>query len=130
MATILAPGKSATATIKVTNENTARALGSGGLEVFSTPMMMALMEQAACNALADALEAGQTSVGTKISVEHTAASPVGAQITATATVVSPDGRMVEFEVTAKDGAGEIGKGTHTRAIVDPRRLLAKANKRL
>lgn len=130
MATSIAPGKSATATIKVTNENTARALGSGGLEVFSTPMMIALMEQAACNALSDGLEADQTSVGTKIDVEHTAASPVGAQITATAVIVSLDGRMVEFEVTAEDGAGEIGKGTHTRAIVDAQRLLARASKRM
>jgi len=130
MAASIAPGKRATATIKVTNENTAKALGSGGLEVFSTPMMIALMEQAACNALADALEADQTSVGTKISVEHTAASPVGAQITATAKVLSSDGRTIEFEVAARDEAGEIGRGTHTRAIVDPQRLLAKASKRL
>jgi len=121
----LIPGKSAAAVAVVTAGSTAKAVGSGSLDVFATPMMVALMEQAACNCLADCLEDGQTSVGTDISVAHTAASPIGAEVTATAAIVLVNGRNVVFEVTASDRAGEIGKGRHTRAIVDAERFTRK-----
>ncbi|MCL2016049.1 MAG: thioesterase [Defluviitaleaceae bacterium] len=103
-------GKTATAATTVTTANTAKSVGSGSLEVFSTPMMIALMEQAACNALADYLEPTQTSVGTQIAVEHTAASPLNATITATATVTAVDGRKISFDLTAADQQNPIGKG--------------------
>ncbi|MCL1987358.1 MAG: thioesterase family protein [Firmicutes bacterium] len=106
-------------------ENTAKAVGSGSLEVFSTPMMIALMEQAACVALADVLEVGQSSVGTQIAVEHTAASAVGANIVATATITAVDGKKISFEVVANDDKNQIGKGTHTRFIIDIERFMAK-----
>jgi predicted thioesterase len=109
-------GKTGTATATVTNQNTAIAVGSGSLAVFATPMLIALMERAACDCLASCLEDGQTSVGTAISVEHTAATPVGMEVTATATITAVFGRKIEFALTASDGAGEIGKGTHTRAV--------------
>jgi len=126
---MLKVGKSATASVTVNADNTARAIGSGSLEVFATPMLAALMERAACECLADCLELGQTSVGTEINITHTAASPIGAAITATATIEAIFGRQIEFGVTASDGAGEIGSGKHTRAIVDTERFIKKASDR-
>jgi len=122
-------GKSATVSARVNENNTARAVGSGSLDVFATPMMIALMEKAACEALCGALEIGQTSVGAQISVSHTAASPLGSEISATATITSVNGRKVEFEVNASDEMGEIGNGTHTRVVVDEVKFMAKAGKR-
>jgi len=122
-------GKTASVTTTVTESNTAHAVGSGSLDVLATPMMIALMEQAACECLAEALTEGQTSVGTRIDVAHTAASPAGAIITATAAVTGVDGRKIDFDVTASDGAGEIGRGTHSRFIVDAEKFITKANSR-
>ena len=115
-----------TATAVVTEGvNTAKAVGSGSLDVFATPMMVALMEKAACECIAKDLEAGQTSVGTEVNVAHVAASAVGATITATATVTGIDGRKIEFALTASEGAKEIGSGTHTRFVVDAQRFMGK-----
>jgi predicted thioesterase len=122
-------GKTAAATATVTGQNTARAVGSGSLDVFATPMMVALMERAACECLADALEPGQTSVGTSVDIEHTAASPIGADITASAKIIDVDGRKIEFEVAARDNKGEIGCGKHTRVIVDGERFMARVRER-
>ena len=112
-------GKSSVAKTIVSLENTAKAVGSGSLDVFGTPMMIALMEQAAAAAIPEA------SVGTQISVEHTAASPLGAQITATAVITSVEKRKITFDITARDDKKEIGKGTHTRFIIDPEKFMAK-----
>lgn len=103
---------------------------SGSLPVFATPAMVALMEQAACVCLADCFEdQGDNSVGTAINVEHIAASPIGAAITASATITAVFGRRIEFTVTANDGIGEIGKGKHTRVIVNGERFVMKASAR-
>ncbi|MCL2674427.1 MAG: thioesterase family protein [Defluviitaleaceae bacterium] len=118
-------GKSHSTTVAVDSTNTATAVHSGGLEVFSTPSMIALMECAAYECIETDLEQGQTTVGTMVNIVHSAASPIGAEITATATVTSVDKRMVHFDVTASDGHGEIGSGTHTRAIIDTERFMAK-----
>jgi len=126
---MIAIGKTASVKTTVNENNTALAAGSGSLMVFATPMMVALMEKAACEALYDSLEAGQTSVGTQINVSHNAATPLGATVTAAATVTGVSGRKVEFEVTASDGAGEIGNGTHTRFIVDEAKFMAKVRER-
>jgi predicted thioesterase len=123
-------GKSASVSTVVSEQNTAKAAGSGSLDVFATPSMIALMERASYECLADGLEPGQTSVGTSINIDHTAASPVGASITATATITGIDGRKIEFEVTASDNKDEIGHGTHERFIVDSERFIAKAKVRL
>jgi len=123
-------GKTATLNAMVDNNNTAKTVGSGSLDVLATPMVIALMEQAACNCLADALEQGETSVGTEISITHTAASPIGAEVTATAEIERVSGRTIEFIVTARDNSGEIGKGKHTRVIVEAAQFLKKAAKRL
>jgi len=122
-------GKIATAQVVVTEKNTAKAVGSGNLNVFATPMMIALMEQAACECLADGLEAVQSSVGTQINVAHTAASPIGETITATATIDQIDGRKILFTVSAKDSKNEIGKGTHERFIIDAERFMSKLEQR-
>ncbi|MDR3149187.1 MAG: dihydrolipoamide acyltransferase [Oscillospiraceae bacterium] len=91
-------------------------------------MMIALMERAACECIAECglIADGQTSVGTAINAMHTASSPRGAAITATATITSVDGRKVEFDVAASDENGEIGRGTHSRFIVDAERFMTKA----
>ena len=106
-------GAVGTASTVVTPENTAAAVGSGSLPVFATPYMIALMENAACNAIADALEDGQSSVGTKLDVSHDAATPVGMHVTAQAELVEVDRRRLVFRVTASDNAGPIG---HARAF--------------
>jgi predicted thioesterase len=100
---------------------------SGSLPVFATPSMTALMEQAACACL-DECDVGAT-VGTALNIEHVAASPIGAEITATATITSVSGRKYEFAVTARDSAGEIGRGTHTRVAIDAEKFMKKAEER-
>ncbi len=123
-------GKTATVTETVAERDTAKAIGSGSLAIFATPVMIALMERAACACLAESLEPGQTSVGTKVCAEHTAASPVGAEITVTAVVSDVEGRKISFDVTARDAKGEIGRGTHERVVVDGERFVAKAETRI
>ena len=118
-------GLSFTATTTVNQNNTAKALGSGDMDVFATPAMVALMENAAMNVVAPYLEAGQTTVGTQITTSHIKASALGATITATATLTAVDGRSLTFAITAREGDKVIGEGTHTRFIVDRERFLAK-----
>lgn len=101
----------------VNEKNTAVAVGSGNFDVFSTPMMVALMEEAAVNAVAPALDENQSSVGINISVDHVAASLLGKKISAKAVVLSAEGKIVKFQVTAYEGEKLIGSGSHTRAIV-------------
>ena len=122
-------GMKASTTAIVNSSNTAREVGSGGLDVFSTPTMIALMEQAACLCLRDCLPEGQTSVGIFIQVEHTAASPLGAEITATATIESASERTIEFSLAARDNTGPIGQGRHTRAIVQTDRFMDRTRMR-
>lgn len=119
-------GAVGTASAVVTPENTAAAVGSGALPVFATPYMIALMENAACNAIADGLEEGQSSVGTKLDVSHDAATPVGMHVTARAELVEVDRRRLVFRVTAEDDAGPIGQGTHERFLIMADKFLAKA----
>ncbi|MGN6570605.1 MAG: thioesterase family protein [Pseudolabrys sp.] len=91
-------------------------------QVFATPMMVTIMENAALNAIRDYLEPGESAVGTVVNVRHLAATPVGHQVTATATVTKVDGRRIEFDVSARDEIEEIGVGTHERMLVDMARL--------
>ena len=118
-------GLTYTSTTVVNNNNTAKALGSGDMDVFATPAMVALMENAAMNAVAPHLEEGQTTVGTQISTSHIKASALGATITATAVLAAVDGRSLTFEITARDGENIIGEGVHTRFIIDRERFLSK-----
>lgn len=118
-------GISYTSTAVVDSSNTAAALGSGDMDVFATPAMVALMENAAMNAVAPHLEQGQTTVGTQISTSHIKASALGATVSATATLTSVTGRQLTFDIVAHEGDRVIGEGTHTRFIVDRERFLAK-----
>lgn len=111
--------------VAVSSDNTALRLGSGDMEVFATPAMIALMENAAMNAVAPALEEGTTTVGTMMRSSHVKASAVGATITAEAELISVDGRRLTFAVRAWDEKGVIGEGEHERFIVDKQRFLAK-----
>lgn len=121
----LKPGLTGTAETVVRETNTALAMGSGSLLVFATPSMIALMEQAACNAVAVCLDEESTSVGTLVNVTHDAATGMGKAVTATATLVEVQGRKLVFEVTAADEDKQIGKGTHERFIVNKEKFMAK-----
>lgn len=103
----------------VSEENTAIAAGSGSLKVFGTPYMIALMEKATCEAIADELSEEETSVGTLINVNHTKASGIGKAIVASANLISNDGRHLVFEVCAKEEeTGKvIGGGIIERFVV-------------
>ena len=116
----------------VTEALTASAVGSGALPVFATPMMCALMENAAMTCLQSFLEEGQGSVGTRLEVSHDAPTPVGMEVFAEAEItgVSENGKMVDFAVKAWDEKGPIGAGTHTRAIIKNEKFLAKCNAKL
>ena len=112
-------------TTTVVHENTAAAVGAGGVEVFGTPMMIALMENAAWRAVADHLDAGQVTVGTVVNVRHLGATPLGQQVRATATLVEIDGRRLLFNVEAYDETQKIGEGQHERYIVYLDRFLKR-----
>ena len=116
----------------VTADMTAKAVGSGGLEVFGTPFMMGLMECAAMQCVQNELPEGKGTVGVEIASSHLAPTPVGMKVSATAQVtgISANGKMITFQVTASDEEGLIGQGTHTRAIIDNARFLQKCNEKL
>ena len=106
--------------------DTALEVGSGALLVYATPCMIALMEGAACEAIESVLPEGQTTVGTELNIQHLSATPVGLEVRAEAEVTAVEGKVVTFSVTAYDEAGEIGKGTHKRVIINSQRFLDKA----
>ena len=118
-------GAKGRADMTVTQDNTAAAVGSGSLAVFATPWMCAMMELAACNALAPYYDEGQSSVDTKLDISHDAATPVGMKVCAEAEVVEVDRRRIVFRVAAWDETGLIGRGTHERFLIDAERFLAK-----
>ena len=118
-------GLSHTSTTTVNNTNTARTYGSGGLDVFATPAMIGLMENAAMTAVENDLPEGSSTVGAHISTSHIKPSKMGAKIKATAVLEEIDGRKLTFKVSASDDEGLIGEGTHIRYIVDIERFMAK-----
>ena len=121
------PGASATSTYTVTDADTARAVGSGDLPVLGTPRLLTWCEATTCAAVADDLQPGGTTVGTRVRLEHTAASPVGASVRVTATLAHVDGRLLRFEVVAVQEPDErvVGHGEVTRVVVDAQRFLAR-----
>lgn len=121
----LTPGQHGEASVTVTRDLTAAALGSGNVAVYSTPALIALLEAAAVHALDGHLPEGQTSVGTRLDVRHLAATPVGMIVRAEATLIEVDRRRLIFEVSAFDAVERIGEGTHERFIVDRARFEAK-----
>jgi predicted thioesterase len=111
--------------VEVTSANSAKTMGSGDMDVFATPSMVALMENAAMMAVASALPEGSATVGTQINTSHIKASPIGATITALAELTEVEGRKLTFAVKAWDEKGVIGEGVHTRFVVDRERFLSK-----
>lgn len=118
MENVIKPGLNHISSLIVGMESTAIHLKSGTHAVLATPAMVALMENAAMNAVMSYLPKGQTTVGVKISVKHVKASPVGMKVECKATLTEVEGRKLVFEVKAWDEEGEIGSGTHTRFMVD------------
>lgn len=111
-------------------EDTAKEVGSGELLVYATPCMVALMEGAACEAIAPGLSSVKTSVGTELHISHISATPVGLEVRATAEVIEVDKNTVTFRVEAFDEAGKIGEGIHKRVIVTTQRFLDKTYEKL
>jgi fluoroacetyl-CoA thioesterase len=119
-------GMTGTESVIVTRELTAAHFRAGKPEVFSTPMMIALMEAAAGNAIDAHLPQGWVSVGAQVHISHLAATPVGRRVTATAAVTAVTEKTASFTVEAHDGVRKIGEGTHMRGVVD----LARFEQRL
>ncbi|MCL1993239.1 MAG: thioesterase family protein [Spirochaetes bacterium] len=113
----------------VTDQLTAQALGSGGLEVFSTPSMIAFMEQTSRAAVDPLLPEGWSTVGTELNVKHLAATAVGMEVRCEAELLEVDGRRLNFSITAYDKAGKIGEGTHGRFIIENSRFMQKLGQR-
>ncbi len=126
----LQPGRIGSATIVVEDAHLAPRLGSGRAPVLATPALIALMEAAAVACVEDQLAAGQETLGIHLDVEHIAATPVGHKVTATAELLERDGRKLLFKVEARDERELIGRGRHTRIIVDSERFRAKAASKL
>lgn len=114
----------------VEREDTALEVGSGSLLVYATPCMVALMEGAACEAIASALPDGKTSVGTMLNIAHLSATPVGLEVYAEAEVTEVEGNIITFAVNAYDEAGKIGEGIHKRAVISSQRFLEKTYTKL
>lgn len=117
----------ATLTFTVTDDDTAIAVGSGSLPVLGTPRLLAWCEAATCAAIESTLPAGGTSVGTRITLEHLAASPVGAVLEVTASSAYVDGRLHRFTVSARHGheGRVVGAGEVTRVVVDAERFMSR-----
>jgi len=124
------PGMKGGASTLVEREDTAQEVGSGDLLVYATPCMAALMEGAACEAIAEALGENQTTVGTLLNIEHLSATPVGLEVRAEAEVTNVEGKVITFDVRAFDEAGEIGRGIHKRVLVNSQKFLDKAYTKL
>lgn len=120
------PGASATISHEVGDADTAAALGSGDLPVLGTPRLLAWAEEATCAAVAGALDAARTSVGTRVQIEHRQPSPPGVTVTVRADLTEVDDRTLRFEVTAEHDDGTVvGRGEVARAVVDRDRFLQR-----
>lgn len=122
----LVPGLRGEAAEEVTAENTALRYGSGSVEVYATPAVVALVERAAIAAIAPYMAAGETTVGTRVEVRHLAATPVGMQVRAMAELVEVEGRRLLFRVEVYDEAEKVAEGSHERFLVEEERFLRKA----
>ncbi len=119
------PGASASVQLKVTDADTAIALGSGEVPVLATPRIVALVEEAAVAAVHPDLEQGSSTVGVRVQIEHISPTPVGGNVTAEATLEKVEGRRLVFHVSARDERGLIAAGKVTRVLIDIERFLDK-----
>ena len=116
--------------LKVTENELAVNVGSGSLEVLATPVMIMLMEKAACTCIAEFLEGDETTVGTEMNVKHISATPNNMKVCAEAELTEINGRELVFTVKAYDEAGDIGEGIHKRFLVYGDKFTAKANSKI
>ena len=127
-------GDFTTVTITVLPEHTAKAIsiseGDNFPEVYATTSMIGLMELTAARLMKPLLKPHQLSVGVGVNIKHLAATPVGFEVTAKATFMGRKGPLYQFTVEANDRGGIVGKGEHTRAIIDTDRLIEGAQKRV
>lgn len=127
---MLSTGIRGSKTVSVTESNTAMALGSGTLEVFATPAMIALIEGVASASVAPYLDEGSSTVGTHLDIAHSAATPIGMDVTCETELVEIDRRRLVFKVVVSDSKGEVGSGTHERFVVDDAKFMSKAKAKL
>jgi predicted thioesterase len=125
----LKPGLIGQAKTEVSDNNTALKFGSGTVNVFATPAMVALMETAAINCVDRHLPDGYSSVGTRLDIRHLAATPVGMEVAAEAELVEVDGPRLKFKVSAYDSKEKIGEGTHNRYIVKLDEFITRAREK-
>lgn len=125
----LVPGLRAQLVIAVEMEDTAKKVGSGDVPVLATPRLLALAEAATVRAVERHLEAGRTSVGTRVELEHLAASPLGSRVQVGVELTEIDGRRLVFAFEAHDDHSVVGKGTIERVVVDRARFLAASERR-
>ena len=126
----LKPGITGSAQDTVTEERTAASMGSGGLRVYATPRMTAMMEYTAWASVEPYIEDGMGTVGTRLEISHVAASPVGAEISYESELTEVDRRRLVFSVRAFDDAGLIGEGIHERFIIDNAKFMSRAESKL
>ena len=113
----------------VTESMTASAVGSGELEVYATPMLIALAEETAWRSVVGELKPGQGTVGTKMNLHHIAATPVGMKVRCETELTGIDGRKLTFSIQVYDETGKVAEGTHERFIIDNEKFMAKAGAR-
>lgn len=114
----------------VTRDQLASSVGSGALDVFGTPFLILLMEEACFYCVRDQVEEGQSTVGIKLDVSHDSPTPLGAKVYCDCELEEIDGRRLVFSVEAFDEFGSIGKGSHERFIVDNDRFLKKVKEKI
>ncbi|MGW0809611.1 thioesterase family protein [Nonomuraea sp. NPDC002799] len=124
----LVPGLRAQLMIMVEMEDTAKKIGSGDVPVLATPRLLALAEAASVRAVEQHLAPGETSVGTRVELEHLAASPLGTHVQVGVELVEVDGRRLVFAVEAHDKHAVVGRGTIERIVVDRAKFLARATR--
>ena len=117
------------ATVKVTQSNLASSTGSGAVDVFSTPSLVLLMEEAAMDALKPYMEPGESSVGTLVNIRHISPTTLGLTVTATATLTEIDGRRLVIHVEARDELDIVGEGTHERFLISVDRFISRAREK-
>lgn len=125
-ANVLHPGLTGSSEILVGTRDTAPHVGSGKVKVLATPVMVSLMEEAALNAVEGLLPTGHQTVGTRLDISHTAATPVGMRVTARAELTKVEGRRLTFRVSASDEKEVIGEGVHERIVINVARFDQRA----
>lgn len=113
----------------VENKDTAKVHGSGNLDVFATPAMVALIEETCWKSISNQLEANESTVGSHIDVKHLSASPVGMKVTCESELVELDRKRLVFKAKVYDERGPIGEADHERFIIDIEKFMARAERK-